>query len=158
MKKKIIIVGITLVLLIVGFSGCTETQQEGNLQNKDSDGDGYGDNSDDFPNDSNLHEKIVINYNDMKWQLSVGEWEHVNFWIGNAVTPKEAKYVYVKMESSSDIQFYVECPTGTLLDKVTSNVDTQYYLTEDMKDEWRVWGRNDGEVTSSVDIRVETWV
>jgi len=140
------------------LSGCTEQNSDTNPEPKDSDGDGYPDINDDFPNDSNLHKKILINSNDMNWQLTVGEWEDVSFWIGNAVTPKEAKYVYVKMSSTSDIQFYIECPTGVLLDRVTSNVDTQYYLTEDMKDGWRVWGRNDGDITSSVNIRVETWV
>jgi len=161
--KKILVASCVLILFLVFLTGCFEKSDDNGVnESKDTDGDGYPDSEDDFPNDSNLHKKILINSNDMNWQLTVGEWEHVCFWIGNAVTPKEAKYVYVKMSSTSDIQFFIECPSGVnpnyLYDKVTSNVETQYYLTEDMKDEWRVWGRNDGDITSFVNIRVETWV
>ena len=46
MKKHLIIIGITLVLLTVGLSGCVEEADA-----KDTDGDGYTDDIDAFPND-----------------------------------------------------------------------------------------------------------
>jgi hypothetical protein len=44
MKKHLIAIGMTLMLLIVGFSGCI-------TEDKDIDGDGYNDDVDAFPND-----------------------------------------------------------------------------------------------------------
>lgn len=72
MKRKVIVVGIIVILLTVGLCGCNETDDKDGDGHKDSvdafpkdetewadsDGDGYGDNSDDFPNDSNLHKKV----------------------------------------------------------------------------------------------------
>lgn len=52
MKKKLIVISIILMIMIVGLSGCTETnQQVGNIEDKDTDGDGYIDDVDEFPND-----------------------------------------------------------------------------------------------------------
>ena len=50
MNKHLIVSGIVVLLICVGLSGCTEEVQ-------DTDGDGYPDDADDFPTDSNLHEK-----------------------------------------------------------------------------------------------------
>jgi len=47
MNKHLSVIGITLVLLIVGLSGCTNPIGPG-----DTDGDGYNDDVDEFPNDS----------------------------------------------------------------------------------------------------------
>ena len=47
MKKHLIVIGMTLILLIVGLSGCTNPIGPG-----DTDGDGYNDDVDAFPNDS----------------------------------------------------------------------------------------------------------
>ena len=62
MRKELVIVGIMLMLLAVGLSGCTSTTYEsGDSDNsnsddtskvKDTDGDGYPDTTDDFPYDS----------------------------------------------------------------------------------------------------------
>lgn len=54
MKKQFIIAGIIVLLLTIVLSGCNE-------ENKinDIDGDGYPDDTDDFPNDADLHEKII---------------------------------------------------------------------------------------------------
>lgn len=54
MKKKVRIFGIIILLLMVLLSGCNEE-----IKINDKDGDGYLDEIDDFPNDSNLHEKII---------------------------------------------------------------------------------------------------
>lgn len=59
--KKLLIVGIVAILLLaVGLSGCTgndqqdeNNQQDENTEVKDTDGDGYDDNVDAFPNDAN---------------------------------------------------------------------------------------------------------
>ena len=79
MKKQFVIVGMAILILTVGLSGCTstnsntdafDTDDDGYPNNiddfpndstewKDTDGDGYGDNSDDFPSDSNLHKKTI---------------------------------------------------------------------------------------------------
>ena len=56
MKKQFIIVGIIVLLLVVGLSGCINQQQD-NTEPLDTDGDGYPDSEDDFPNDSNLYLK-----------------------------------------------------------------------------------------------------
>ena len=78
MKKSIIIIFLSILLLNFGISGCMEEE----LVELDSDGDGYnndidvfpdddkewidndndgvGDNSDGFPNNNNLTEKIVL--------------------------------------------------------------------------------------------------
>ena len=56
MQKQIIVIGMTLILLSVGLSGCTEINEEdGTAKPKDTDGDGYSDNEDDFPTDPTLH-------------------------------------------------------------------------------------------------------
>lgn len=47
MKKQLIIFGIVLILLAVGLSGCNETQET--QEEKDTDGDGYNDDVDYFP-------------------------------------------------------------------------------------------------------------
>jgi hypothetical protein len=79
MKKQFVIVGMAILILTVGLSGCTSTNSDtdtfdtdddgypNNIDDfpndstewKDTDGDGYGDNSDDFPSDSNLHKKTI---------------------------------------------------------------------------------------------------
>jgi len=65
MERHFTIIGMTLVLLVVGLSGCIETDTDGDgyaddvdvfpidgTEWKDSDSDGYGDNSDAFPNNA----------------------------------------------------------------------------------------------------------
>lgn len=54
MKKKIRIFGIIILLLMVVLSGCNEETEI-----NDRDGDGYLDEIDDFPDDINLHKKII---------------------------------------------------------------------------------------------------
>ena len=62
--KKITTLILIAVLISVGFfSGCTESQPSPNRNlptTIDSDGDGYPDDVDDFPSDSNLHKRIDI--------------------------------------------------------------------------------------------------
>ena len=78
MNKHLIVISITIILLSVGLSGCTETTTEAKdtdgdgykddvdafpndaTEWLDSDSDGFGDNSDDFPTDSNLYENRLI--------------------------------------------------------------------------------------------------
>jgi len=47
MKKELTIIGISIMLLVLGLSGCTETEA------KDTDGDGYNDDVDYFPQNAN---------------------------------------------------------------------------------------------------------
>ncbi len=54
MKKQLLMICITIILLTVGLSGCDEE-----IKIEDTDRDGYLDDIDDFPNDTNLHEKII---------------------------------------------------------------------------------------------------
>ena len=59
MKKQLILVGIAILLICVGLSGCneqieTESEKENNIP-IDTDGDGYNDNVDAFPYDSTEH-------------------------------------------------------------------------------------------------------
>ena len=54
MKKQLLIVGVIIILLTINLSGCNEETKI-----EDTDGDGYPDDTDDFPNDTNLHEKII---------------------------------------------------------------------------------------------------
>jgi len=63
--KKITLLLIILTLISAGiFSGCTQPQPSPSNSDTptvtDSDNDGYADNVDDFPTDSNLHERIDI--------------------------------------------------------------------------------------------------
>lgn len=68
MNKKFIVIGIAILLIIVGLSGCFEVDTDGDGYNDDidafpndstdwfdSDNDGVGDNTDDFPNDANRY-------------------------------------------------------------------------------------------------------
>lgn len=110
---------ITVMVISIGLlSGCEEQKDE-NTEVKDtdgdgynddvdafpndsaewldSDGDGYGDNSDNFDEDSNLHEMIVVynsmgagSDNDDRWQIP-SSWKDI-YW---DVT-SDAKYVIVK--------------------------------------------------------------
>jgi len=70
---KKLMVGIIVILLTIGLSGCIDTDSDDDGYNDDvdafpddetewldSDNDGVGDNSDGFPYDSNLTEKIVL--------------------------------------------------------------------------------------------------
>ena len=76
MNKKLIIMGVVVLFVCIGLSGCFEggkledTDGDGYKDSvdafpndatewKDTDSDGYGDNSDDFPTDSDLHKKII---------------------------------------------------------------------------------------------------
>jgi len=86
MKKQLLIVGIIIILLTVGLSGCNEETKI-----EDTDGDGYPDDIDDFPNDTNLHEKIIWH------QFENKELAHDTFY------PSDAPY----REISSDVK-YVE--------------------------------------------------
>ena len=53
MKKQAVAVGLILMLLIITLSGCIDTsQQNETIETKDTDGDGYNDDIDTFPNDS----------------------------------------------------------------------------------------------------------
>lgn len=118
--KKLIILLIALLIISAGLlSGCTtsevengessmETDSDGDGYNDtvdafpddstewiDSDGDGYGDNSDHFDDDGNLHEIVVI-YNSMgdeddKWYIPSG-WKDI-YW---GVT-SDAKYVKIEI-------------------------------------------------------------
>lgn len=54
MKKQLMIVCVIILLITVGFSGCNEETKI-----KDTDEDGYPDEIDDYPNDSNLYKKII---------------------------------------------------------------------------------------------------
>jgi len=67
---KTVILLLTLIIIIFGFlSGCNENK---NPEFIDTDGDGYYDNEDDFPSDSNLHEKIFIISNSATYQQQSG--------------------------------------------------------------------------------------
>jgi len=53
MKKQVVAVGLILMLLTITLSGCIDTsQQNETIEAKDTDGDGYNDDIDIFPNDS----------------------------------------------------------------------------------------------------------
>lgn len=61
MKKIIILLIVTLIINVCWLNGCTQNENSNTTSNgADSDNDGYPDNQDDFPTDSNLHEKISI--------------------------------------------------------------------------------------------------
>jgi len=173
MKKQLILVGTIVLLVVVGLSGCNEqtevadTDGDGYKDNvdafpndqsehMDSDNDGYGDNSDDFPTDSNLHEKVVKNADDTHWQLAEGEWEDIDVIYGS-LPSGNFKYLVVNMESTNDIYFNISCDTEFLYEQHTSEVYQQYYITDELKGWWRIWGRNDEITTRSVDITVEIW-
>ena len=59
--RKIGMMLIAIMVVSIGLlSGCTEDNTyEENTEIIDTDGDGYPDNEDDFPNDLNLHKKII---------------------------------------------------------------------------------------------------
>ena len=75
--KKISILIIALMVISVGLlSGCTQqtTKNENgngnsNYQPVDTDGDGYSDEEDDFPTDSNLHAKILLSKGSVTYLL-----------------------------------------------------------------------------------------
>lgn len=124
--QKIGILLVALMIISIGLlSGCT-TNEEGDGESsvikdtdgdgyndnvdafpnnasewKDSDGDGYGDNSDDFDDDFNLH-KIIVIYNSMgagssnddRWYIP-SSWKDI-YWD----VPSDAKYVIVKTSVS----------------------------------------------------------
>ena len=168
----------TLILLVVGLSGCINPKakdSDGDGYNDeidafpmdssewyDQDGDGYGDNSDDFMTDSNLHERLIINEIDRIWKLSPNEWEDVSFTRNYWALPDDLKYVIVKADCNGEVHWFVDSPTGNLLDKVTDEIDTQYYVTSEQRIDvdltgWRIWARNDGMFTVTVHILVEVW-
>jgi len=68
--EKTVILLITLIIIGSGLlSGCNENKNLGAI---DTDGDGYYDNEDDFPSDSNLHEKIFIISNSATYEQHSG--------------------------------------------------------------------------------------
>jgi len=174
MKKEMIVIIVTTVMsiFIIGLSGCTkqtevaDTDGDGYKDNidafpddstewEDTDNDGYGDNSDDFPSDLNLHEKEVVNADDQHWQLTEGEWQDINLFYG---VNSNLKYLVVDMTSNGDIYFNIAYnSTNVLYESYTSEVHQQYYITDELKRDLRILGRNDGTSKRSVDITVEIW-
>lgn len=61
MKRMAILLYALMVVSVVLLSGCSQQQSTQTINAIDSDSDGYTDDVDDFPLDSNLHEKAPFN-------------------------------------------------------------------------------------------------
>lgn len=162
MKKIAILVISLMIISVVFLSGCTEQQDtntpsdNNQLTPLDTDGDGYPDTEDDFPTDSSLYKKRIVNSDERHWQLTEGEWEDITFNYGS-IPSGHFKYVVVTMHSTNDIYFNIASGATTLFEQITSDVYQQYYITDELKGDWRVWGRNDNKYSAQVDITVEQW-
>jgi len=87
--EKIGIVLIAIMVVSIGLlSGCTEDNTyEENTEIIDTDGDGYPDNEDDFPNDSNLHKKTMWS------EFENRAFEHNTFYPSSGHVSTDTKYV-----------------------------------------------------------------
>jgi len=92
MKKHLIVIEIIFILLIFGLIGCIETDSDGDGYNDDidvfpndvsewidSDNDGYGDNSDEFPIDASEHiDSDNDGYGDNSDEFPIDASEHID--------------------------------------------------------------------------------
>ena len=109
-------VSIVVMFLAVVLSGCTTTyQQENTAFGEDTDGDGYKEYEDAFPNDSNLHELVSIydSYgagpdSDDHWYISSGDNKYKYWYVES-----DCKYVVISATVSEfeDGRYIINIPT-----------------------------------------------
>jgi len=158
MKKQIIMLGIVVLIICVGLSGCEEETTE--IEEPiDTDGDGYNDDVDDFPTDSNLHKLIVIRdlWGDAPLPpVDEGEWGgEVNFYVESDCKFVEIKPVFEyyntsakqwrQFENATGVTVRYQNPEGAFafehIDYVPSpaRVEVNYLNYGN----WRIWFIND---------------
>lgn len=168
MRKKI--TAILCILVVLCLSGCIGGNGGGEQQALDSDGDGYPDNIDDFPNDANLHyRETVLNQMggypepyDEPWIIPPHEDKEITFYVTS-----DTKYVYIIGALSvwidgewvggdvvEDSFIGVENPSG--LNKyygspgrITINTENWGY--------WRVWVYNDADNKMEACLAISIW-
>jgi hypothetical protein len=97
MKKQVLLLISFILIGLEIISGCTDTNDYPTFE--DTDGDGYIDTIDVFPNDRNLHDAVRIYDSnimgdDPTWNISVGETKFDTWWVTN-----DSKYVEVKVDA-----------------------------------------------------------
>jgi hypothetical protein len=95
-KQALLLISFILIGLEI-ISGCTDTNDYPTFE--DTDGDGYIDTVDDFPDDRNLHVAIKIYDSnnigdDPTWNISAGETKFDTWWVTN-----DSKYVQIKVDA-----------------------------------------------------------
>ena len=154
MRRKIAILCILAVLCLSGCIG-----NGGKQQALDSDGDGYPDNVDDFPNDANLHhsQRVLEQMGgypepfDEPWIIPHWEYKEIRFYV-----PSDIKYVNIEGSLSvwvdgkwvigsyilKDSFIGVENPSGS---KKYYGSPGRITINTENWGNWRVWVYNDAD-------------